>query len=195
MQIFHSDSPEGPFVSFSNMPHTPTDRMAIDGTLWVEDGTPYMVFCHEHVQVSSGPVEFVQLKPDLSATVGEITVMFNANTAPWRYTLQSSFVADGPFLYRTKTGVLLMIWSSFTGLSYNYAVGIVKSSNGKITGTWSHQSSLLYDNNGGHGSIFTTFDGKLCMVLHQPNTSPNERAHFYELNDTGDTLTLGAEIN
>src|SRR5690606_13410159 len=40
-QIFHADSPMGPFLPFGDkMPHTPMDWMALDGTLWVEDGTP-----------------------------------------------------------------------------------------------------------------------------------------------------------
>ena len=45
-QIFHAKSPSGPFVAFNMEPHTPMDRMALDGTLWVEDKQPYMVYCH-----------------------------------------------------------------------------------------------------------------------------------------------------
>jgi hypothetical protein len=28
--------------------------MALDGTLWVEDGVPYMIFCHEWIQITDG---------------------------------------------------------------------------------------------------------------------------------------------
>jgi hypothetical protein len=41
--------------------------MTLDGTLWVEDELPYMVFCHEWVQIKDGTVESVRLKDDLSA--------------------------------------------------------------------------------------------------------------------------------
>jgi len=189
MQIFHSDSPEGPFKSFSNQPHLPPNLLTLDGTLWVEDGIPYMVYCHEWLQVVDGTMNVIQLKPDLSATVGEPSVLFKASSAPWT----SSSVTDGPFLYRTKTGKLLMIWSS--GSAKGYAVGIAESTTGKIAGPWAHQSQLLYDNDGGHGSIFRTFDGKLCLVIHQPNGPRGaEKTRFFELNDMGNTLTLGKEI-
>ena len=41
--------------------------------------------------------------------------------------------------------------------------------------------------------LFHTFDGKLCIVLHSPN-SGNERAHIFRVNDLGNTLTLGQEV-
>ena len=40
-QIFRADSPEGPFVPLSTESSTPSDQMALDGTLYVEDGVPY----------------------------------------------------------------------------------------------------------------------------------------------------------
>jgi len=53
-QIFRADSPEGPFEAISQYPQTPMDFMALDGTFHVENGTPYMVFCHEWVQMVDG---------------------------------------------------------------------------------------------------------------------------------------------
>jgi hypothetical protein len=44
--------------------------MAIDGTLWVENGTPYMVYCHEWVQIAIWDMELVPLAPDLSKPLG-----------------------------------------------------------------------------------------------------------------------------
>ncbi|UKI17739.1 MAG: hypothetical protein L6V80_06255 [Bacteroidales bacterium] len=46
------------------------DEMALDGTLWVEDGKPYMVYCHEWVQVMDGEMKVVELTRDLSAREG-----------------------------------------------------------------------------------------------------------------------------
>jgi hypothetical protein len=40
-----------------------------------------------------------------------------------------------------------------------------------------------------HGMLFTTFDGKLIMVLHSPN-GPAARPRLFEMADTGDTLRV-----
>lgn len=198
-QIFHSDSPEGPFLPFGLTPHTPMDFMALDGTLWVENNTPYMVYCHEWVQIADGSMELVKLTPDLSAPVGNSLTLFHASAAPWstgsvqQAPLPTSFVTDGCFLYRTKTNKLLMIWSSF--MNSEYAIGIAESTTGKVSGPWKQQETPLFNKNGGHGMIFKSFDGKLYITFHGPNSpSGSERAHIYEIEDNGDTLVLKQEI-
>jgi beta-xylosidase len=192
-QIFHADTPEGPFLPFDRVPHTPMDYMALDGTLWVEDGTPYMVFCHEWVQITDGTMEVVELKPDLSAPVDKPLSLFCASSAPWAPEGRSSYVTDGCFVYRTKSGKLLMIWSSFT--QEGYAVGVAESVTGKIRGPWKQHPEPLFNSNGGHGMIFRTFDDRLCIVFHQPNNPGGaERAHIFELEDTGLSLSVKQEI-
>ena len=42
-QIAVSDTPNGTFLPVANAPATPAGQSCIDGTLYVEDGTPYMV--------------------------------------------------------------------------------------------------------------------------------------------------------
>ena len=76
-QIFRADSPEGPFKAFAKVPHTPMDEMALDGTFWLEDGQPYMVYCHEWVQTVDGEMKAVKLKKDLSEPVGQPVRLFN----------------------------------------------------------------------------------------------------------------------
>ena len=198
-QVFWADSPEGPFLPFSDLPHTPIDNMALDGTLWVEDGTPYMIFCHEWVQVADGTMEMVKLKPDLSAFDGEPVSLFHASAAEWSTGgvnapgLPKSYVTDGCFLYRTKTGKLLMIWSSF--MNDDYAIGIATSVTGKVTGPWVHQKEPLFNKDGGHGMMFESLDGKLHIVFHRPNNPDQaERARIFEIEDTGDSLRLVREI-
>lgn len=199
-QIFYSESPEGPFLPFSLTPHTPMDRMALDGTLWEEEGIPYMIYCHEWVQIVDGTMELVQLAQDLSAPVGNSMTLFCASAADWStgsvhegaFPL-TSYVTDGCFLYRTKSNKLLMIWSSF--MHGEYAVGIAESVTGKIDGPWRQQATPLFHRNGGHGMIFKSFEGKLYITFHGPNSpSGAERAHIYELEDIGDTLMLKNEI-
>lgn len=193
-QVFHANSPEGPFLPFGLYPHTPIDFMALDGTLWEEDGKPYMIYCHEWVQVVDGTIEMIELKPDLSEAIGMPEFLFRASDAPWTPDKANSYVTDGCYLYRTKTGKLLMIWSSFLQ-NGNYAIGIAESTTGKLLGPWIHHSEPLVNENGGHGSIFSTFEEKLCLILHQPN-SPNgqERAQIFELEDKGDNLVIKGNL-
>ena len=199
-QIFWSKSPEGPFLPFEGkQPHTPLDEMCLDGTLWVENGTPYMIYCHEWVETLDGEMDLVELKKDLSAPVGESQRLFCASAAEWStggntaFEGKKSYVTDGCFLYRTKTGKLLMVWSSFKdGV---YAVGIAESDTGKVIGPWRQQREPLFIN-GGHSMIFEDFEGRLCLVLHSPNSpGGKERAHIYELEDLGHTLKIKGEIS
>ena len=194
-QVFHSKSVDGPFLPFKDKePYTPMDRMALDGTLWEENGIPYMVYCHEWVQIEDGTMELVQLAQDLSRPVGASLTLFNASSASWSTgNIQkngiTTYVTDGCFLYRTKANRLLMIWSSFK--NGKYAIGIAASTTGKIRGPWIQQPDLLFEEHGGHGMLFKTFEGKLMLTFHGPNSpAGTERMKIYEVEDTGATLKL-----
>lgn len=192
--VFHADQPTGPFKPLKNTSHTPEGWMALDGTLFVEDGTPYMVFCHEWVQMIDGTMDVVQLKADLSATVGQPQVLFKASDAPGARTEPTAGkVTDGCFLYRSpKSGKLFMIWSSFISGS-GYCVLLAESQSGGIKGPWINQKPI-YKENGGHGMLFQAFDGRLMMALHQPNNRGKERLHLFEVADTGQTLEIRGEV-
>jgi len=193
-QILVGDSPDGPFKPFANQAHTPCDWSSLDGTLWVEDHVPWLIFCHEWTQITDGTVDLLQLKPDLSAPVGSPHLLFRASEAPWSKNLKdlglnaNGLVTDGPFPYRSKSGKLLMIWSSFG--SANYAVGVAESTSGKISGPWIQQSEPLFKADGGHAMIFRTFQGQLMLCLHQPNTRQTERMKIIPLVDVGTTLRI-----
>ncbi len=187
-QIFVSDSPMGPFIAFDNKPHTPENWMALDGTLYVENKVPYMIFCHEWVEIIDGSMDYIQLSSDLSKPVGNSHKMFHASEAKWS-TNKLSKVTDGCFMHKTKTGKLLMIWSSFG--EKGYAIGIAESKSGKLKGPWIQQDELLFKQDGGHGMIFKTFENKLLLALHQPNSpSGQERLKLFEIVDTGESLKL-----
>ena len=185
-QVFWSKSPEGPFQAFDRVPYTPQDQMCLDGTFWVEDGQPWMVYCHEWVEAVDGEMVAVKLKKDLSGTEGRPLRLFCASAAPW--VAGDMLVTDGPFLYRTKNGRLLMIWSSIG--RDGYTLGMSESTTGKVTGPWKHPDKTLFTEDGGHGMIFRALDGKLYLTLHAPNHDDLERAHFFELEDTGDDLVI-----
>jgi beta-xylosidase len=192
-QVLVGDSPLGPFKPFQNRSTLPPDMMTLDGTLWVEDGVPYMVFCHEWVQVSNGSMQYVRLKDDLSETVGEPTTLFYASEAPWSHMgkARGNYVTDAPWLHVGKTGKLYMIWASHGQGGYNEGIAI--SPSGKLAGPWTQQAEPLYSNDGGHGMLFTTFDGKLMMVLHSPN-GPAAQPRIFEMEDTGETLKTVQEF-
>ncbi len=192
-QILVSDSPSGPYRPFQNRSTTPTNMMTLDGTLWVEDGMPYMVFCHEWVQIKDGTVEYIQLKDDLSEAVGEPKFLFHGSDAKWSRKSEQygCHVTDGPYLYTSKSGKLFMIWTS--GGYSGYTLGIAISDSGKLVGPWRQQDEPIYQKDGGHGMLFTTFDGKLMMVLHSPNNR-GAQPHIFELEDTGETLKVIAEF-
>lgn len=192
-QILVSDSPTGPYTPFADHSTMPVDMMTLDGTLWVEDGIPYMVYCHEWVQVVNGAVGYVQLKDDLSAIAGVPKNLFRGSQAPWSRSSDEygCNVTDGPFLYKGKTGKLYMLWTSggYTG----YTQGIAVSESGRLDGPWKQQAEPLYKEDGGHGMVFTSFEGKLMMILHSPNNR-DSRPRIFEMEDTGNTLKVINEL-
>lgn len=189
-QVLVSDDPLGPFRAFSNEPTLPADMMTLDGTLWVEDGVPYMVFCQEWVQIVDGSISMVQLQPDLSAIVGEPEVLFRGSAAPWAHNAppHRSWVTDAPWLHRSHSGKLFMLWSSFG--EGGYMVGLAVSESGRLAGPWVQQPAPIYSDDGGHPMLFRTFEGQLMMSLHSPNSGPEQRIHFFEMEDTGETLRI-----
>ncbi|MEP6900716.1 MAG: glycoside hydrolase family 43 protein [Actinomycetota bacterium] len=190
-QILVSDSPLGPFKPFQNHATLPIDMMTLDGTLWEEDGVPYIVFAHEWVQITDGTIEFVRLKDDLSETTGEPKRLFQGSDAPWarKSSQWGCWVTDGPFLYKSKSGKLFMIWSSFS--TTGYTTGVAVSDSGKLAGPWKQRAEPLFSADGGHGTIFRRFDGQLMLVLHSPNKN-TEHAKLFEIEDTGETLRIKA---
>ncbi|MBN2310740.1 MAG: family 43 glycosylhydrolase [Candidatus Hydrogenedentes bacterium] len=190
--ILGSDSPSGPFTAFQDHATPPADMMTLDGTLWVEDGVPHMVFAHEWVQITIGTIEYVQLKDDLSAAVTEPTRLFDAQDAPWALKQsEGCYVTDAPYLRKSKSGKLFMTWSSFG--KGGYTTGVAVSDSGKLAGPWTQRPEPIYTDDGGHAMLFDTFDGKLMMVLHSPN-GRGARPRIFELEDTGETLRVLREF-
>lgn len=176
-QILQSDSPLGPFKTISEIPQTPKEWECLDGTFWVEDDKPYMVFCREWLQCENGEMYAVELSKDLSKAVGEPFLLFKASDNPYVSAFvgggfQNCRVTDGPFLFKEK-GKLKMIWSSHSDGKY----AVLEAVADNLKGVWSHRRPR-FEFDGGHAMIFETFDKKKYFSLHQPNTPSNERATF-----------------
>lgn len=192
--ILVSDSPLGPFVPHSQGPVTPPEWECLDGTFYQSRaGEPYMVFCHEWVQVGDGEVCAVRLSDDLSRAVGEPRVLFHAWDAAWSRPVRHSSgvtgrVTDGPFLWRTREGRLLCLWASFSQTGYTQGVAVSQS--GEIDGPFV-QEMPLFDRDGGHGMVFRALDGTLYLTLHTPNEHLRERPVFHALREENGKLALG----
>lgn len=192
-QILVSDQIGGPYLPLTGQPITPANWQCLDGTLYVDaQNNPWIVFCHEWVQIHNGAIYALPLSPDLRQTAGRPIFLFNASEAPWvrrsdwpendaRYRFPT-YVTDGPSFHRCGDGTLLMLWSSFG--AKGYAMGVSRSESGHVTGPWFHEPEPIWAEDGGHGMIFKTFDGRLMLTFHQPNASPLERAIFVELEET-----------
>ena len=182
-----ADAPEGPFRPLSNGPLTPAEWWCLDGTLFVDGAAPYLVFCHEHVQILNGTVCAVPLRQDLSAPAGEPALLFYGHNAYGALPdPERRYVTDGPFLYRGERG-LYMLWS--TGMRGEYAQCLAVSDNGGIDGSWL-QLPPLFTKDGGHGMLFRDLAGALRLVLHRPNVSLLERPAFFFAEETAEGLCV-----
>lgn len=197
--VLVSDEPDGPYVPMEDPVYLPADQPTLDGTLWVgKDGTPYMVYCYEWLQNLNGTIEKIELKPDLSGSVGEGEVLFRASDSPWSKeknedgNIVPNKVTDGPFLFRTETGRLGMIWTSW--VHDVYTQGVAYSESGTLDGPWIQQEEPITPSNYGHGMLFRTFDGKLLMGLHSHKVVDGRYyrvPHLFEVDLSGDKLEVG----
>lgn len=192
-QILVADAPEGPFQLHTKKPLTPREWPCLDGTLYVdEDGMPYMIFCHEWIDGGKGTICSIQLSKDLKEAVSQPIVLLHAADVSWHVPDTKRFVTDGPFMYTTAKGKLLMIWSSLRG--DHYVQAIAESTSGKIDGPWIHMEELFFHADGGHGMLFRDKENRLIYTLHSPNTQYSENPRFYKVEDNGETLLLMGEL-
>ena len=207
-QFLVSDSPNGPFIPMVNKPATPENWHCLDGTLYEDKaGTPWMVFCHEWIQVQDGQICAIQMKEDLSDSVGEPIILFRASEAPWRFKkncyslwnytapqpkLGWARITDGPYMLRQDEKTLLMVWTSYSETAYS--TGYARSLSGEIEGPWIQEDEPLFTQDGGHPMLFTRFDGKLMMTMHSPNVPGKERMLIFEMECTDGRLNIVNEI-
>ncbi|WP_319590871.1 glycoside hydrolase family 43 protein [uncultured Draconibacterium sp.] len=202
--VLVSDKAEGPYVPMEDPTYLPANKPTLDGTLWADkDGKPYMVYCYEWLQSMDsegkldGTMEKIELKPDLSGSVGEARLMFRASASPWSKELdedgklRASKVTDGPWLFETVTGRLGMIWTSWA--FENYTQGVAYSESGTLDGPWIQEKEPITPPNFGHGMLFQTFDGKWMMSVHS-HRDENGRyirvPHLFEVDLSGDKLVV-----
>jgi GH43 family beta-xylosidase len=189
--ILTANNPLGPFKVYSG-PFIRGNE-GNDLTLYVENRTNYIVLNHECTVHKNG-MYYWPMNHDFSGFTDEPKLMFTSEGCSW-CTQQPARYHDGAFMYRMSTGTLLTLFSNQS--AKGYAVGIVKSDNGRLDGKWTHQDELLITG-GGHGMFFTSLEGKMLMAVHMEGEARKNFAHFYEMKEdlANDTLVIvkGSEI-
>jgi len=196
--VLVSDRPDGPYVSMKDSVYLPANKPTLDGTFWVDaDNKPYMIYCYEWLQNWDGTIESIELKSDLSGSVGEGKLLFRASESPWSREKEDGVdkpnkVTDGPWLFRTQTGRLGMIWTSWI---YNvYTQGVAYSQSGTLNGLWVQEKNPITPPNFGHGMLFQTLEGKWLMSVHshkEVNGHYHRVPHLFEIDLSGDQLVVG----
>lgn len=211
--ILRADEPMGKFQLITKGLVVPQNRMLVDGK-WVEDGMnswscidatlyvdehddPWIVFSHEWVSTPHGGYFCAaRLNRDLTDVEGEVHTLFNSYDG-YR---SDHEITDACYLYRTKDGELLLLWSNDTHKPHcvGYCVRIARSKSGNILGPWTHDEGYLYDQSfddmyamfdGGHPCITYDPDGKMLLCIHTPATH-HESDHLIPIKEENNTLMI-----
>ena len=125
-EISVSDIPDGLFEPIADRPATPLDQSCIDGTLFVDGVTPYIVYSHDwpdnyvpQCEAYVGQICALELSPDLRESVGEPFLLFDSNAVPYSALRPAGvrnmpladvrYGSDAPFINRLKNGKLFLI--------------------------------------------------------------------------------------
>ena len=190
--VLVSDRPDGPYRPMGQPVYLPAHMPTLDGTFWVEDGVPYMIYCHEWLQNGNGTVEKIRLTDSLDGTIGSGQILFRAFDSPWSRNdagTGPNQVTDGPWLFRTQTGRLGMVWTSWVGKVYT--MGVAYSKSGSIDGPWVQDPEPILPPNYGHGMLFHDWRGRLLMACHSHDDSSGHYVripHYFLMDDEGDEL-------
>jgi len=205
-QILVADHPLGPFRPHSDGAVTPSDAECLDGT-WFSpprDLRPWMIFSRDWPKIDIGRYSALPLRSDLRAASGPPIDLFPVNAAPWVRTppwqkeqrnegAPPCFVADGAWPFRTKSGQLCLLFSSWNETSY--ATGVARSESGELTGPWKFDAVPLFPADGGHAMIFTGLGGESYLTLHQPNSPAPEHPRIFPLEEINGQLRLGPSLD
>ena len=200
-----SDTPDGTFTLLSQTPQTPENFSCIDGTLYVENDTPYMIFSRDWIanyisekDYYMGEIWATELSKDLSQRVGEPFRLFASKDAPLSaaspnvLTFEGKtyvrYGSDAPYVMKMNDGRLLLTWSPM--LKDTYVVLTAFSNNGSIKGEWIHGGVPLFADNGGHAMFFTDKHGQQRMCIHYPEIIGKERALILKVSQNENGLTV-----
>ena len=101
-------------------------------------------------------------------------------------------VTDGPWLFRTDTGRLGMLWTSW--IFDVYTQGVAYSESGTLDGSWVQEPQPVTPPNFGHGMLFRDFDGQWMLSAHSHRVDEKGRyirvPHLFKVDLSGDKLAV-----
>ncbi len=195
--ILKSSSPTGPFEPWSEGAITPAGHSCLDATLYVDNGTPYLIFAHEwqcnNCNDNMGSVDYIQLSSNLKTTVGSYTQWFEAEeftNISWWQSGSNAKVTDGPFVYTDAEGQKYLLWS--TKVDGNYIEAATRFTTLGESLNLQNASFNLYDDNGGHGMIFESNSSEDMLVLHAPNEGATPHPVLFHVTANNGVLSTSA---
>ncbi len=184
-QILVSDKLLGPYKYLVNESITPKEWDCIDGSLFVENGIPYLIFVHSWTEVVNGHMDIVELSKDLTKRIGEPKILFTARDAKWVTRTREDArggVTDGPFLYK-KNNIYHMLWSSYRNEIYCTEIATSED----LFSGWKHQDEPYLNQDNGHAMIF--IDGnKVKCAEHIPNRPKENDFEKLQILDFDDSI-------
>lgn len=202
--ILVSDKPEGPYVPHINRAITPKNEEALDATLYVDNNEqPWIIYCHEWTEICEGKIKACKISKDLKQIISDPIDILKSSDMKWIRKFGDSriektgYLTDAPFMYKSKSGRLILLWSSYSYEGYTegkmggYTVARAYSENGDVDGLWNNDDILLLDDNEGHASLFRTLEDELRICLHSPDTPHGEeRPKFIRVKELDDNLQI-----
>ncbi|MGN0772674.1 MAG: glycoside hydrolase family 43 protein [Candidatus Ventricola sp.] len=202
--VLIADKPEGPFVPLSDGHVTLKGHECLDGTLLIDEGRPYIAFCHEWTELYYGKIKALPMKDDLSASLDEepiVIVDTEKDSIPWIRLMRDDRVSkkglltDAPFFHRLPGGKLLMTWSSYSkkeaGGCGGYVIAGLISDSGRIAGSWRHLPELLLDRDVGHSALFRDLGGRLMLISHANDSDHgSESPIILPVTETEERITI-----
>ena len=181
--ILVSDSVRVPFVPLTGEYITPQGWLCLDATLFVHDGKPYLYFSNEWVDPitadGDGSLYVAALSDDLKTLISRPKKIVSGKYCGFSREIRSGeatgFVAEGPYAVE-EGGKIALYWSTFSKDGYCVA----KSVASEVFGEYAFDR-MVFERDGGHAMVFTDLAGKRKIVLHQPNSSPDERMKVFDL--------------
>lgn len=208
-QIAVSNTPDGEFLPLTDRAVTPLEQSCIDGTLFVSDGKPYILYSHDwpdnyesQKKAYVGEIWIAELTEDLVSITGKPQRLFASDEVPlskaaphktiWEGKAVIRYGSDAPYVQKLSNGALYLTWSPYLNDHYVVLGAISKSAN--PFGPWEHLDCPLFEDDGGHAMFFNDLSGRRVMCIHAPERENLERAHLYRISEEGNLLKIIGEI-
>ncbi len=206
--IAKSDSPQGPFTDIYDRPLFAPDYSVIDASLLFDGDNVYLYYskdCSENIVdgKKTSQIFGIELKSDLSGTVGEPKLLATPDTA-WEMKSGSTLWNEGPCVFK-ENGIYYLLYSANYYITANYAVGYATATS-PLGEYKKSQSNPILQGDGettagtGHCSVVRTPGGELYIAYHsqtnakEPNGNRMPCIDKLVVSDDGSIFVNGPSI-